>query len=164
MNAFHITSLRRWLSQVRRPSWASVLATAIVLLAFAVSVLPRLGAGGGPTAQYAGADGGHALKIVVSHAQIGGELSDYPVYLDLGALPKAFWDNVAPGCGGIVITDANGKQSLPYKLTSCDVAARTGALQFTAPALSPSSDTYFYVSYGKAVNVGAAPLTGQVRP
>lgn len=103
----------------------------------------------GADAPWYGAEGWtERTRLVVGAEQIGDELRDFPVAVDLGQLSPRFWERVAPGCRDLRVTTSDGQTELARQILSCDLAARTGELRFVAPKLSEGSDTRFYLYHG----------------
>jgi hypothetical protein len=130
---------------LKAPAFAVIALVGLSLLVLALVIRQSP-----PTTQLEGNDPENRLGMIVNHRQMGQELSNFPVYLDLELLPGHFWESADPGCPGIRITPAAVQTALSYRIISCDVEHRTGALHFIAPFLSSTSDTPFTSTIGRA--------------
>jgi len=90
----------------------------------------------------------YRAAITVQHGQVGGSLTDFPVYVNLADMPAGFWSAVNSDCGDIRVTESDGTTEVPREVVTCSVAGQSGELHFKAPALSSSSDSIFYIYYG----------------
>jgi hypothetical protein len=84
----------------------------------------------------------HVANVVIDSGQVGSDLTDFRVYVDLSDLPAAFWDTVADGGGDIRCYKSDGSTELAREVVFCDQATDTGELHILyAGTLSSSSDT-----------------------
>ncbi|MDD9897891.1 MAG: DUF2341 domain-containing protein, partial [Candidatus Melainabacteria bacterium] len=91
------------------------------------------------------------LKLTVDNTKVNGDLTDFPVYIDLSDLSSAnFFGNVRSDGGEIRITQGDGLTLLPTELVSIDTTNNQGELWFKAPFLDASADTIFYIYYNNA--------------
>ncbi|MDA0773139.1 MAG: DUF2341 domain-containing protein, partial [Cyanobacteria bacterium] len=91
---------------------------------------------------------GKRLKITVDNTKVNGDLTDFPILLDLNDLSsKNFFGNIRSDGGDIRITQGDGMSLVPTELVSVDTTNNQGELWFKAPALSGTVDTDFYVYY-----------------
>lgn len=90
------------------------------------------------------------IKITVKGAKVTGDLSDFPVYLDLGILPSEFFNKVKLAGADIRITKADGKTELVREIVSVDKVNKTGELHFKADVLKTGVDNDFYIYFGNA--------------
>jgi hypothetical protein len=87
------------------------------------------------------------LKFSVNHAQVAGNLTDFPVYFDLSILPDIFWENVNVDGSDIRITNWDMNTEVPIEVVAIDTVAKTGELWFKGD-VSSTVDTNFYIYYG----------------
>lgn len=84
----------------------------------------------------------HVANITINNAQVAGDLTDFPVYVNLADLPASFWNVVANGGGDIRIFKADGTTELAREIVSCDTGTDTGEIHFKfSGTLSGSVDT-----------------------
>lgn len=88
------------------------------------------------------------IPLIINHSAITENLSDFPVYINLGDLGSGFFTDVASDGSDILITSSDGLTKLPRELVSIDATAKTGELYFKAPLLSSVTDNIFYLYYG----------------
>ena len=90
------------------------------------------------------------IELKIDHTKVTGNLSNFPVYINLANLPSEFWDAVNSTNGGdIRITNKSGTQ-LPREIVSFtdSGSSGTGELHFLADSLSSASDSIFYIYVG----------------
>jgi hypothetical protein len=81
-------------------------------------------------------------KLTIDNTKVAGDLTDYPVYVNLADMPSTFWDTVANGGGDIRIYKSDGTTELAREVVSCDTSTETGELHFKyTGTLSGSTDT-----------------------
>jgi hypothetical protein len=90
------------------------------------------------------------VKITVLHGEVAADQTDFPVYVDLSALPAGFHSHVNSDGGDIRVTTSDGSTEVPREVVFYDSSNDTGELHFKAPSLSSSSDTDFYIYYGNS--------------
>jgi hypothetical protein len=84
----------------------------------------------------------HVANITINNAQVAGDLTDFPVYVDLADLPNSFWNVVANGGGDIRVFKADGTTELAREVVTCNTGTKTGELHFKfSGTLSGSTDT-----------------------
>jgi len=88
--------------------------------------------------------------ITVQSGQVDGDVSDFPVYVDLAGAPQSLWDNAQEDGGDIRVADDLGNE-VPIDLVSYATTTQTGELHFRASDLSASSDTTYYIYYGNTL-------------
>ena len=93
---------------------------------------------------------GYRKKITILSAEVDANLTDFPVYVDLSDLGANFFSNVNANGGDIRITKADGTSELAREIVAIDTSGQTGEVHFKADSLSSSSNTDFYIYYGKA--------------
>lgn len=88
------------------------------------------------------------VEVEVNPGQVDGDLTDFPVYVDLSDLPTAFWNTVTSSCGDIRVTKDDGTTEVPREVVSCDTGSNVGELHFQADGtLSSSATTTFRIYY-----------------
>lgn len=87
--------------------------------------------------------------IRIDHTKVAGDLTNFPIYVDMSDLSDHFFQNVQDDGADIRVYDTNGN-SLFYELVSFDASAQTGQMWFRANSLSSTDDTTFYIWYGNA--------------
>ncbi len=92
----------------------------------------------------------HRLAITIDATQVGSDLTDFPVYVDLSDLPDEFHNNVKMDGSDIRVTTSDETTEVPREVVWYDAGTDTGELHFKAPSISSSSDTVFYIYYGNA--------------
>jgi prepilin-type N-terminal cleavage/methylation domain-containing protein len=90
------------------------------------------------------------LPLTISSSNIYGNVTNFPVYVNLANLPSGFFSAVQSNGADIRVTDSSGLTELPFELVSINTVARTGQLYFKAPSLSISTDAEFYIYFGHA--------------
>jgi hypothetical protein len=93
------------------------------------------------------------LAVTVQASKVPGDLTDFPVYVDLSDIGAAhgFWTNVKTDGGDIRITKSDETTELPIEVVAIDTVAKTGEVHFLADGtLSSSVNTIVYVYYGNA--------------
>ncbi len=98
------------------------------------------------------------IKITVKAAKVAGDLTDFPVYLDLGILPSEFFNKVKLAGADIRITKVDGKTELAREIVSVDKVNKTGELHFKADTLKTGVNNDFYIYFG---NNNATEVAGQ---
>lgn len=92
----------------------------------------------------------YRLKITIPASQVASALSDFPVFIDLSALPPAFHANVNSDASDIRITTSDGSTELAREIVFYDDELDTGEVHFKATSLSSSVDNEFFIYYGNA--------------
>ena len=90
------------------------------------------------------------VKVTVQASQVSSDLTDFPVYVDLSALPAGFWANVKNGGGDIRVTTSDETTEIAREVVFCNTSTDTGELHFKAPSISSSVNTDFYIYFGNA--------------
>ncbi|MGB2629886.1 MAG: DUF2341 domain-containing protein, partial [Candidatus Omnitrophota bacterium] len=90
------------------------------------------------------------IKITVSSSQVGENLADFPVYVDLSDLGSSFFSTVKTDGSDILVTEIDGTTVLKREVVDIDTTGETGELWFKASSLSSSTDTSFYIYYGNS--------------
>lgn len=118
-------------------------------------VLGTGGGGGGATSTPPTSStylAGYTTRIPISIAgtSLFGDVTDFPVYLNLADLPVSFFSTVQSDGDDIRITQTDGLTEVPYELVAIDTGGQTGQIHFKAPSLLTSTTTVFYVYYGSS--------------
>lgn len=92
---------------------------------------------------------GFRLKLTVQSSKIPGDLTNFPVYVDLSDLPSSFFSAVDADGGDIRVVTDTGIEC-PREIVTIDTVAETGEMHFLAPSVSGSSDTVFWIYYGSS--------------
>jgi len=92
--------------------------------------------------------------ITIPASNVSGDLTDYPVYVDLSSLDQQFRDQAT--AGDISVEPAGGGAALPHELVSLDSTG--GELHFLAPNVSSTTDTSYEIHWG-AGHVGPGNST-----
>jgi hypothetical protein len=94
----------------------------------------------------------YRVKVTVDADMVNGDLTDFPVYIDLSDFNgTAFFNQVQADGDDIRLTKMDGTTELPYELVTIDTVDNGGELHFKADGtLSSSADTSFYVYYGNS--------------
>ena len=101
-------------------------------------------------------DWDYRVEITVDNTQVDGDVSDFPVYVDLSDMPESFFTNVDSAGADIRITRSDGTTECAFELVSIDTGGSTGELHFKANFVSSTSDTSFFLYYGNAGAAGYA--------
>jgi hypothetical protein len=93
----------------------------------------------------------YRIKLTVLATKVGGNLTNFPVYVNLNDLPTHFHANVnQTDARDIRVTKADGITELPREVVFYDSTNDKGELHFKADSLSPTTDTDFYIYYGNS--------------
>ena len=90
--------------------------------------------------------------ITIDHTQIDEDLTDFPVYVDLGDLSNRFWNTTPSDSGTVgtdirITTDAESPVELARELVTASSTQETGELHFRADVISSTTDTIFRIYY-----------------
>lgn len=96
------------------------------------------------------------LPLTIAGTTLFGDVTNFPVYLDLSDLPSSFFNDVQSDGDDIRITTDDGQTEVPYELVSINTGGQTGELHFKAPSLLTSTTSLFYVYYGSSTAPGYA--------
>lgn len=92
----------------------------------------------------------YRVKITIDHTKVSGNLTDFPIFLNLANLPITFQVGVNQTDGrDIRITTSEGVECA-REVVFYNSVNDTGELHFKAPYLSNTIDTVFYLYYGNA--------------
>lgn len=90
-------------------------------------------------------------KITIPAANVGANLTDFPVYVDLSHLPVDFFSNVKSAGEDIRVTKSDGTTEVPREVVFVNTGSKTGELHFkVSGTLSSTVDNVFYIYYGNA--------------
>jgi hypothetical protein len=87
-------------------------------------------------------------KITILADQVNGDLTEFPVYVNLGHLPSEFHSTVDPAGADIRMTENDGMTQVPFEIVELNTGTENGELWFKATNLSATTDTDFYLWYG----------------
>ena len=89
-------------------------------------------------------------KITIEAEYVNGDVTHFPVYIDLNHMPASFFTIVQSDGSDIRVSEADGITPVPVELVHLDTANGTGELFFRATSLSSSLDTDFFIYYGNS--------------
>jgi hypothetical protein len=95
-------------------------------------------------------------KITVKASKINGDLTEFPIYLNLADMPDSFFSTVNGTGADIRITQGDEISETSFELVDLDTVNGTGELWFKAPTLSSTIDTNFYIYFGNTSSVAYA--------
>jgi hypothetical protein len=96
-----------------------------------------------------GPDGtAYYVEVTIPDDNVGDDLTNYPVYVDLADMPAGFWSNAQSDGGDIRVTQADGTTRCAVDLVAINTGTETGELHFLASTLSDSVDNVYRVYYG----------------
>ncbi|MCB9815651.1 DUF2341 domain-containing protein [Candidatus Nomurabacteria bacterium] len=87
------------------------------------------------------------IMLELNHAEVPGDLSDFPLYVDLSTLGNSFWSEVANDGHDIRVTSGDGQTELPYDLVRINTTTKNGELHFLADNVESSTSTYFFIYF-----------------
>ncbi|MES2748778.1 MAG: hypothetical protein V4606_00050 [Patescibacteria group bacterium] len=103
-----------------------------------------------PTPVWNAADWTLYDTITIQEENIDGDLTDFPVYVNLDDLSSTFW-SITPGSASLVGTDIRvttaANVEVPRELVFASSTLGTGELHFKAPSISSTTDTVFKIWY-----------------
>lgn len=105
-----------------------------------------------PSTYLAGYDTRIPLSIVGT--TLFGDVSDFPVYVDLDDLPSGFFSSVQSDGDDIRVTLGDGLTEVAREVVAIDTGSGTGQMHFNAPSLLTSTTTVFYIYYGSSTASG----------
>ena len=91
----------------------------------------------------------YRIQLTVNSSEVDDDLTDFPVYVDMGDLPAGFFSAVRSDGGDIRVTTSD-QRPVPHEVVVINTNNGTGEIHFKAPTLSSSSDTDFWIYYGNA--------------
>lgn len=99
------------------------------------------------------------VAVAVDHTKVAADLTDFPLFVDLGDMPSGFWSTVVDGGGDIRCYDASSNP-LAREVVSCDTGTQTGELWVKCD-LSSTVDTALTVTVdGTSTEPAAASTYG----
>lgn len=93
--------------------------------------------------QTGGGGGGFTGTITIAAGEVGSNLTNYPVYLNLADLPSGFWSAVSSDGGNIRIKQSGSV--IPFDVVKIDTGTNTGTLFFLVSTLLSGSDNVFTI-------------------
>ena len=92
------------------------------------------------------------VKVTIDESQVKGDLTNFPVYIDLSDLSGTnFFSYVKSDGSDIRITSSSGDTEIPRELVFIDTINQKGELHFKADGtLSSGANTDFYIYYDNA--------------
>ena len=87
------------------------------------------------------------VMIEVDDNEVPGDLTNFPLYIDLSTLGDDFWADVESDGHDIRVTSGDGQTELPYDLVGIDTATETGELHFLADSLDSATSTFFFIYF-----------------
>ena len=100
---------------------------------------------------YSDTDFNKRAAIVVDSDEVAGQLTDFPLYVDLSTLGDDFWTDVAVDGKDIRVTSGDGQTELPLDLVEINAVTKTGELHLLADSVSSTADTTFYLYFDNAL-------------
>jgi hypothetical protein len=92
----------------------------------------------------------HRVKVTVLAAKVDEDITNFPIYVDLSALPAGFHTGVNQTDGrDIRVTKADGTTEVPREVVFYTAATDAGELHFKGDVLN-ATDVDFYIYYGNA--------------
>jgi hypothetical protein len=128
----------KWLAMTKNKIW---IAASLLILVLTITTIPA-------KAAWFNGDWSSREKITIKASQVNGDLSEFPVYLNLADLPDSFFTIVNSAGADIRITQADEVTETSFELVDINTVNGTGELWFKAPLLSSTIDTNFYIYYG----------------
>lgn len=103
------------------------------------------------------------IPLTIAGTSLFGNVTDFPVYVNLANLPAGFFSAVQSDGDDIRITLGDKQTEVPREIVTINTGARTGELYFKAPSLLISTTSTFYLYYGHATATAyaAADLYGR---
>lgn len=101
----------------------------------------------------------YRIPINIQESQIDGDLTNFPVYVNLDDLSSHFFSNVRSDGGDIRMTTSDGITEVPTELVSIDTSGTQGELYFRASNISSTTNTTFYLYYGNSATTSYASTT-----
>jgi len=89
----------------------------------------------------------HRIQITINSDKVPEDLTDFPIYVNLSALPSGFHTNVKSDGEDIRMTMSDGTTEIPREVVFYNSVTDTGELWFKGN-LSSITDSVFYIYYG----------------
>ena len=90
------------------------------------------------------------VKITINASQVNGDLTDFPVFVNLNNLPASFFTNVQNNGSDIRVTLSDGQTMVPIEVVTINKLSSTGELHFRANFISSTNNTEFYIYYNNS--------------
>ncbi len=91
----------------------------------------------------------YRVKVAIDPAKVNGDLTNYPVYVNLNGMPASFFSYLNANGSDIRVTKLDGTSQVAREVAYVDKVNRTGELYFVANGtLSHTYQDYFYIYYG----------------
>lgn len=94
------------------------------------------------------------IPLSISDTVLFGNVSDFPVYVDLASLPSSFFNLVQGDGDDIRVTEEDGLSEIPFELVAINTVGESGQLHFKAPSLTTATTSTFYIYYGSTTASG----------
>jgi len=86
------------------------------------------------------------FNVTIDKDKVPGDLTDFPVYVNLADMPAGFWSTVKSGGGDIRCYKSDGTTELPREVVSCNTTDDEGELHVKhSGTLSSSTDTVIII-------------------
>lgn len=95
------------------------------------------------------ADWGYRVQVTINSSHAGGIIGDFPVSVNLSAMPAGFWNNINTDGSDIRVTTSDGDTLVPIEISTIDAVNNRGRLYFKG-AISNTANTIYYVYFGNA--------------
>ncbi len=92
----------------------------------------------------------YRVPVTINESQIDGDLTNFPVYVNLDDFGTHFFTNVKANGGDIRVTQGDGVTEVPRELVSINPGTGVGELHFRANSVSSSTNSTYYIYYGNA--------------
>ncbi len=92
----------------------------------------------------------HRLTLTINKEQIGEELTDFPIVVQLDSAQSHLFNTVREDGHDLVFTDKNN-QKLSHEIESFDKNSKEATIWVKVPTLKPTEDTVLYLFYGNPV-------------
>ncbi len=89
--------------------------------------------------------------ITINASEIDEDLTNFPVYLDLADFGSTFFTRINTDGSDIRITESDGVSEVPREIVSASTTLESGEVYFSAPTLSSTTNSVFYIYYGNAL-------------
>lgn len=92
----------------------------------------------------------YRVPITIASSSVSGNVTNFPVYLNLADLGDTFWQQVRDDGGDIRISASDSTTELPREIVAIATSTRTGEVYFQANSLSSTAENIFYVYFGSS--------------
>lgn len=90
-------------------------------------------------------------KLTIDNTKVSGDLTNFPVYVDLNDLPATFFDNLQSAGQDLRVTYNDDKTEMPCEVVAVDTTGDTGELHLVfEEKLFSDHDMEFYIYYGNS--------------